>query len=78
MYPFKMLGAFGDAGMVTTNDPTIAQKIRRLRYNGEDRSTRKFYHHGYTALLDNIQAALLSIKFKSFPFVSPGFLPIVP
>ena len=66
MYPFKMLGAFGDAGMVVTSDPVIAKKIRLLRYNGEDRQDRKMYLHGYTALLDNVQAALLSVKFKYF------------
>ena len=67
MYPFKMLGAFGDAGMVTTNDDKIARKIRLLRYNGEDRQNRKFYFHGYTALLDNVQAGLLDIKLKYLP-----------
>lgn len=66
MYPFKMLGGFGDAGMVTTNDSEIARKVKLLRYNGEDRKDRKFYYHGYTALLDNVQAALLSVKFKYF------------
>lgn len=67
MYPFKMLGAFGDAGVVTTNDPEIARKVRMLRYNGEDRDTRVFYLHGRTALLDNLQAALLNVKLKYFP-----------
>lgn len=67
MYPFKMLGAFGDAGMVVTNDPKIARKIKLLRYNGEDRNDRKFYYHGYTALLDNVQAALLDVKLKYLP-----------
>lgn len=66
MYPFKGLGAFGDAGMVTTNDSEIARKVQLLRYNGENREDRKFYLHGYTALLDNIQAALLSVKFKYY------------
>ena len=37
-----------------------------MRYNGEDREDRKFYLHGYTALLDNIQAALLNVKFKYY------------
>lgn len=67
MYPFKTLGAFGDAGVVTTNNPEIAKRVRLLRYNGEDRETREFYYHGYTALLDNLQAALLNVKFKYFP-----------
>ncbi|PIZ88530.1 MAG: hypothetical protein COX90_04130 [Candidatus Nealsonbacteria bacterium CG_4_10_14_0_2_um_filter_38_17] len=63
-YPFKSLGAFGDAGVVTTNDPEIVWRIRLLRYNGEDRETRKFYFHGETSLLDNVQAALLNIKLR--------------
>jgi len=67
MYPFKMLGAFGDAGMVTTNNTEIAHKIRLLRYNGEDRNDRRFYYHGYTALLDNVQAALLDVKLNYLP-----------
>ena len=67
LYPFKSLGAFGDAGVVATNDPEIAWRIKLLRYNGEDRETRKFYFHGYTSLLDNVQAALLNVKFKYFP-----------
>lgn len=67
MYPFKSLGAFGDAGIVTTNNKIIADKVRWLRYNGEDRKTRKFYLHGRTAVLDNLQAALLNVKLKYFP-----------
>lgn len=66
MYPFKTLGAFGDAGVVTTNNPEIARKVRFLRYNGEDRNTREFHFHGYTALLDNVQAGLLNVKLKYF------------
>lgn len=67
MYPFKALGAFGDAGVVTTDSEKLATAVRRLRYNGEDRNTRKFYSHGRTALLDNLQAALLAVKFRYFP-----------
>lgn len=66
MYPFKALGAFGNAGIITTNSVEIAKKVRFLRYNGEDRKTRKFYYHGYSSLLDNIQAALLNVKLKYF------------
>jgi dTDP-4-amino-4,6-dideoxygalactose transaminase len=67
MYPFKVLGAFGDAGAITTNDDETARKLRMLRYNGEDRETRVFYAHGRTALMDNLQAALLNVKIKYFP-----------
>jgi len=65
-YPFKMLGACGDAGIITTNDPEVAQKTTLLRYNGEDRVSRKFVYHGYTALLDNVQAVILDLKLKYF------------
>lgn len=63
-YPFKILGAFGDGGAVTTDDPEIARKVTLLRYNGEDRQTGEYHYHGYTALLDNVQAAVLDVKLK--------------
>ena len=63
-YPFKMLGGFGDGGAVTTNDPNIAQKIKWLRYNGEDRGSGEYHCHGETALLDNVQAAVLHKKLN--------------
>ena len=66
-YPFKALGCFGDGGAVTTNDPQIAQAVTRLRFNGEDRDTGEYHYHGYTALLDNIQAAVLDVKLRHFP-----------
>jgi len=66
-YPFKSLGAYGDAGALTTSDAQVAKTVERLRYNGEDRETREFYHHGFTALLDNVQAAVLDVKLKYFP-----------
>jgi dTDP-4-amino-4,6-dideoxygalactose transaminase len=66
-YPFKALGALGDGGAITTNDPAVAQMARRLRYNGEDRDTGEYHYHGYTALLDNIHAAVLDVKLRHFP-----------
>jgi dTDP-4-amino-4,6-dideoxygalactose transaminase len=66
-YPFKMLGCFGDGGAVTTDDPELALAVTRLRYNGEDRYTREYHHHGFTALLDNIQAAALDVKLRHLP-----------
>lgn len=66
-YPFKMLGCFGDGGAVTTNDPDIARAVVRMRYNGEDRDTGEYYYHGFTALLDNIQAAVLNVKLPHLP-----------
>jgi len=66
-YPFKILGSFGDAGAVTTNDPRVARQASLLRYNGEDRETGEYHGHGYTALLDNVQAAVLSVKLPYLP-----------
>lgn len=60
-YPTKNLGAFGDAGAITTNDPEIADKLTMLRNYG---SPHKHAHilRGHNARLDPIQAALLEVK----------------
>lgn len=63
-FPFKSLGGFGDGGAVTTNDADIARAVKRLRYNGEDRTTGEYHCHGQTALLDNVQAAVLDVKLR--------------
>lgn len=59
-FPSKNLGAFGDAGMITTNDPKIAETARLLRHHG---TTNKQLHTlvGYNSRLDAIQAALLRV-----------------
>lgn len=62
-YPTKNLGAYGDGGMITTNDDAIAQQVRVLRDHGSPRK----YHHvtvGYNSRLDSIQAAILRVKLK--------------
>ncbi|HOY68192.1 MAG TPA: DegT/DnrJ/EryC1/StrS family aminotransferase [Candidatus Ozemobacteraceae bacterium] len=66
-YPFKILGGYGDGGALTTNDPEIARKASLLRFNGEDRETGEYHYHGYTCLLDNMQAAFLDIKLRHLP-----------
>jgi dTDP-4-amino-4,6-dideoxygalactose transaminase len=66
-YPFKMLGGYGDGGAITTDDPEIARLVTLLRYNGEDRETGEFVQHGYTAILDNVQAAILDKKLVHLP-----------
>jgi dTDP-4-amino-4,6-dideoxygalactose transaminase len=66
-YPFKMLGGIGDGGAVTTSDSDLARKITLLRFNGEDRQTGEYHYHGYTALLDNVQAAVLDLKLRHLP-----------
>lgn len=60
-YPGKNLGALGDAGCVTTNDPDLAQKVRALGNYGSDYK----YHHmykGQNSRLDELQAAFLTAK----------------
>lgn len=66
-YPFKILGAYGDAGAITTDDPEVALFARRMRYNGEDRVTGEYHGHGFTCLLDNLQAAFLDVKLRHLP-----------
>jgi len=64
-YPGKNLGAFGDAGAVTTNDPQIAERIRSLRNHG--RSQNDPGRHDYVGgnhRLDELQAAVLSVKLR--------------
>lgn len=66
-YPFKILGGYGDGGAITTNDPDIALFATRMRYNGEDRDSGEYHGHGFTCLLDNLQAAFLDVKLKLLP-----------
>ena len=66
-YPFKILGGYGDGGAITTNDDNIAVFAKRMRFNGEDRETGEYHGHGYTCLLDNLQAAFLDVKLKHLP-----------
>jgi dTDP-4-amino-4,6-dideoxygalactose transaminase len=62
-YPAKILGCFGDGGGVTTNDPAIARKISLLRDHGRD-ETGLVVTWGLNSRLDNLQAAILNVKFQ--------------
>lgn len=66
-YPFKILGGYGDGGAITTNDPDVALFATRMRFNGEDRETGEYHGHGFTCLLDNMQAAFLDVKLRYLP-----------
>lgn len=62
-YPGKNLGAMGEAGATTTNDPELKKKIETLRDHGQH---KKYYHSmiGWNARMDGMQGAILSIKLK--------------
>lgn len=62
-YPTKNLGAFGDAGAITTNNANIAQKVRLLRnYGSHDKNVHEV--KGVNSRLDPVQAAILSVKLR--------------
>jgi dTDP-4-amino-4,6-dideoxygalactose transaminase/predicted dehydrogenase len=65
-YPGKNLGAYGDGGMVTTDNPELAARTRRLRNYGQ---TAKYRHteKGLNTRLDTLQAAILSVKLRCLP-----------
>ncbi len=62
-YPAKNLGACGDGGLVTTNDPAVAETLELLRNWG---SRRKYHHEtlGMNSRLDTLQAAILLVKLR--------------
>ncbi len=70
-FPSKNLGAYGDGGMVTTNDDTVAEQVRILRNHG---SKVRYYHDviGYNSRLDEMQAAILRVKLKHIDEFNQG------
>jgi dTDP-4-amino-4,6-dideoxygalactose transaminase len=62
-YPGKNLGAFGEAGAVTTNNPDLAEKVRALRDHGQHKKNNHAVV-GWNGRMDGIQGAVLSVKLK--------------
>lgn len=63
LYPSKNLGAYGDGGVITTNNVAFAERARSLRNHGNDPSARYVHRDvGYNSRLDEVQAAILRLK----------------
>ena len=72
-YPTKILGAYGDGGMICTNNKSLYEKIRQIRFYGIDQINKKnkFYNkyyaniHGVNSRIDEIQCAILNLKLPN-------------
>jgi dTDP-4-amino-4,6-dideoxygalactose transaminase len=65
-YPAKLLGAFGDAGTVISNDERLAGQVRLLRDHGRE-TKDDIGLFGFNSRLDNLQAAILNVKLRYVP-----------
>ena len=70
-FPSKNLGCYGDGGMVITDDGKLAERLLSLRNHG---SKVRYYHDevGYNSRLDEIQAAILNVKFRRIDAYTEG------
>lgn len=62
-YPAKLLGCYGDAGAIATNDKDLYEKLKILRNHNKG----DWHEVGYNSRLDNLQAAVLNVKLKYLP-----------
>ena len=65
-YPAKLLGCFGDGGAIVTNDDEVAARVTLLKDHGRNAEGR-VVAWGYNSRLDNLQAAVLDHKLKTYP-----------
>lgn len=65
-YPAKILGCFGDGGALVTNDDEVARQAKLMRDHGRDEETGEIVQWGCNFRLDNLQAAILNLQFKSY------------
>ena len=65
-YPAKILGCFGDGGALVTNDDEVARQTKLFRDHGRDEETGEIEQWGFNFRLDNLQAAILHVQFKSY------------
>jgi len=63
-YPTKNLGGYGDGGMITTDDATLATRLRALRQHGSLGQKYRHEYLGFNSRLDELQAVVLRVKFQ--------------
>jgi dTDP-4-amino-4,6-dideoxygalactose transaminase len=66
-YPAKLLGAFGDAGAIITDDPALADRVRLTRNHGRRASDGEIVEWSFNCRIDNLHAAILDLKLKKLP-----------